>query len=321
MFQKSRTQSIWHPKPGRIIPRFTFSEVRFWNKTISSTLLWSSTKKRSPSILKVEWRSLAWDAFTYPSASWKSLSAISSELSERVPIRDPVHFEMTQEDVSSLELLAQARAAGEAGDYEKSEAIYRQLVEIRPDDPVMHSGLAYTLARQNKHPEAKEHYLAALAINPEQASALYGLANLLSLEKNYDEAVRRYKESLAIRPDHVPSLLNLGSLLAFQGKIEEAATQFRQGLEAEPNHFGCHRQLAQLLLQQQKLPEAIVHLRAALESRPELGVLHAQLAMALAAEADFEEAWTHVKEAERLGANLPPRFLEELRRLSPEPGK
>ena len=246
---------------------------------------------------------------------------LASELSGRIPIRDPIHFEMMREDVSSLALLAEARAAAEAGDYQTAEAIYGQLLEIRPADAVIRTELADTLARQNKHQEAKEQYLAALAIHPKHASALYGLANLLSLGKNYDEAVLRYEESLALRPDHVPSLLNLGSLLAFQGKIEEAATQFRKGLEVEPNHFGCHRQLGQLLLQQQKLPEAIVHLRAALESRPELGPLHAQLAMALAAEADFEGAWTHVKEAERLGANLPPRFLEELKRLSPEPGK
>ena len=74
-------------------------------------------------------------------------------------------------------------------------------------------------------------------------------------------------------------------------------------------------------MQQRKFSEGIVHLEAALESRPELGVLHGQLAIALAAEADFEGAWIHVKEAERLGVKLPPPFLEELKRLSPDPGQ
>ena len=109
--------------------------------------------------------------------------------------------------------------------------------------------------------------------------------------------------------------------MAFQGKLDEAAAQFRMGLEIEPTHFGCHRHLGALLLQQRKFAEGIDHLKAALESRPELGALHGQLAIALAAEADFDGAWVHVKEAERLGVKLPPTFLEELKRLSPDPGK
>jgi tetratricopeptide (TPR) repeat protein len=184
-----------------------------------------------------------------------------------------------------------------------------------------HVMLADSLSAQDSQQDAKLEYVAALAIDPAHAGALYGLANKLALEKNYEDAVVLYEEALEVRPNHLPSIRNLGSLQALQGRQEEASALFRKCLEIDPDHFGCNRQLGQLFLQQQRPAEAIVHFRTALKSRPELGVLHGQLAIALAAEADFEAAWTHVKEAERLGASLPPRFLVELRRLSPEPGK
>ena len=245
---------------------------------------------------------------------------LASELSGRIAITDPLHFEMTREDVSSLALLAQAQAAVKAADDEKAETLYRKLLEIRPDDADMHARLADTLARQDKHQDAKGGYLAALRINSRDASALFGLGRMLSSEKEYEEAARRYEESLEIRPNHVATHLDLGSILEFQGRLEEATHHYRQGLEIDPNHFGCNRQLGRLLLQQRKLPEAISHLRAALESRPEPGALHLQMAVALAGTGDYQNAWVHVKEAERLGANIPPKFLEALRHASPEPG-
>ena len=195
-----------------------------------------------------------------------------------------------------------------------AEAIYRQLLELRPGDADMHSRLGDTLARQNKMQAAKEQYLAALEINPRIASALYGLGNVLSFEKNYQEAALRYEQSLAIGPNHVPSLANLGSIRAYQGKLEEAEALFRRGLELDPESFECHRQMGQFMLLQGKPAEAVSHLEAALASKPDLGPLHVQLAAALAASRDFQGAWEHAREAERLGATLPPHFLEALER-------
>lgn len=246
---------------------------------------------------------------------------LASELGGKIAITDPIHFEMKQEEVSSLALLARARATTEAGNYKTAEALYYQLLEIRPDDANIHAGLADVMGRQDKHQEAKEQCLAALSIDPKHASALHGLANILTLELNYAEAALRYEESLAIRPRHVPSRQNLGTVLAFQGKIDEAVAQFRKGLEIDPDHFECNHQLGQLLLTQRKFSEATVYLRAASEARPELGPLHAQLAMALTGKADFKGAWIHVEEAERLGVKLPHGFLQELTRVAPRPGK
>ena len=244
---------------------------------------------------------------------------LAAKLTDSIAINDPIHYRMHQESVSSLAELDRAMAAAQAGDHARAEAIYRQLIELRPDDADMHARLGDTLARQNKMQTAKEQYLAALQINPRIASAFYGLGNVASFEKEYEEAALQYEQSLAIGPNHVPSLANLGAIRAYQGKLEEAEALFRRGLSLDPESFECHRQMGQFMLLQRKPAEAARHLEAALASRPNLGPLHTQLAAALFASRDFQGAWKHAREAERLGVTLPPNFLEALERQLPEP--
>jgi tetratricopeptide (TPR) repeat protein len=242
---------------------------------------------------------------------------LASELDGAVGITDPIHYQMRKESVSSLAQLDRAKDAYRAGDYQVAERIYRELVELRPDDADMHQRLGDTLAHQSKLQAAKEEYRAALEINPKQASALYGLGNMLNFEGTYGEAERQYRRALEVRPEHVPTLLNLGGILVFQGQLEEAVSVFRKACEVEPEGFGPNRQLGQVLFRQNKFPEAIPHFRAALASRPDSGPVHLQLGMALAATEDFRKAWEHVRRAQELGETVPQKLIGELERRIP----
>jgi tetratricopeptide (TPR) repeat protein len=239
---------------------------------------------------------------------------LASELDGAVGIADPIHYQMRKESVSSLAQLDRAQEAYRAGDYRRAEAIYRELVELRPHDADMHQRLGDTLAKQSKLQPAREEYRAALEINPKQASALYGLGNMFNFEGNYGEAARHYRRALEVRPEHIPTLLNLGGILVFEGNLGEAASVFRRAYGIDPTGFGPNRQLGQVLLRQRKFREAIPRLRAALKSRPDSGPVHLQLGMALAATGDFRAAWEHVQKARELGETVPPKLIEELER-------
>lgn len=239
---------------------------------------------------------------------------LASELTGSIGISDPIHYAMRQESVSSTTLLERAIEADRAGDYAKAEALYRELIELRPDDADIRARFGDTLARQSKLQPAKEHYRAALEVSPQHAAAHYGLGNMLNFEGDYDGAARHYRTAIETRPEHIPTLVNLGSILAFQGKSGEAASLFRKALEVDPKAFGPNRQLGQLLFQQGKYREAIPCLRAALESKPDSGSVHLSLGMALAATGDYRSAWSEVTKAEELGESVPPAARQELRR-------
>jgi tetratricopeptide (TPR) repeat protein len=239
---------------------------------------------------------------------------LASELHEAIAINDPVHYAMRKESVASTALLERAIDADRVGDYETAESLFRELVELRPDDANIRARFADTLARQSKLQPAREQYEAALAIHPNLASAHYGLGNMLNFARDYEAAERHYRQAMELRPDHVSTLVNLGSLLAFKGRVAEAASLFRKAVEVQPQAFAPNRQLGEALLRQNKPAEAIPYLRAAVEVRPDAGAVHLGLGMALAATGDFQGAWEHVSKAQQLGENVRPPLLEELRR-------
>jgi len=245
----------------------------------------------------------------------KEEAKLASELTGQMALDDPVMREMRAEDVSSVAQLERAMDVDDAGDYEKAEAMYRGLLEIRPTDPNIHERLATTLVRQNELTEARKHYEKALELKPENPAALYGLGNILSLEEKPDEAVEMYRRSLEMNPDHVPTLANLAIVLGFQGQLDEAAGTFQKALDvasSSADRFNLHLQLAEIRVRQRKYEQAVAHFEAALESRPDAGEVHFGLAAVLADTGDFQGAWNHVEEARRLGVALPEAFLRAL---------
>jgi tetratricopeptide (TPR) repeat protein len=239
---------------------------------------------------------------------------LASELSETIAIRDPVHYAMRKEQVSSTALLERALDADRAEDYDTAEALFRDLVKLRPDDANIHARFGDALARQNKIGPAKEQYEAALAISPNMASAHYGLGNMLNFEGDYEAAARHYRAALEERPDHVSTLVNLAGILAFRGELAESEELCRRALELEPEDYFTNFQLGRLMLQRKRYREAIPFLRAAAEARPESGSAHLQLAIALGATGDLDSSRKHADRAEELGETVPEAMRKELER-------
>ena len=99
--------------------------------------------------------------------------------------------------------LERARAATEAGDYRRAESIYRELVELRPDDADMLARLGDVLALQERVDLAIESYRRALEKSPQHAAAHYGLGTMLNKKRAYGDAEEHYRKALEARPDHV----------------------------------------------------------------------------------------------------------------------
>ena len=239
---------------------------------------------------------------------------LASELTETIPITDPVHYAMRKESVSSIAQLERAIEADRAGDYETAVALYDELVRLRPDDANIRARFGDTLARQSKLGPAREQYQAALAANPQLASAHYGLGNMLNFEGDYDGAESHYRAALESQPDHPGTLLNLAGILAFRGELSEAASLCRRALERDPKGFAANFDLGRVLNQKSSYREAIPFLRAAIEARPDSGPAHWQLSIALVGVGDYAAAWEHVERAQELGEKIPSHLVDELRR-------
>lgn len=202
-------------------------------------------------------------------------------------IEDPIHFRMTERDISSPRLLERARAASEAGNLAEAENWYRDLTRIRPRDAVVLAEFGAILDRRGRPEEAEPRYLDAIALDPELGLARFGL----------------------------------GTLRVRRRDLAGAEFQFRLALASREDDPRVNTALGDVLLRQRRFAAALAFLESAAGFDPEDGRPRVLAAAALAELGRYDEAWDAVREARRLGSEPPAEFLEALRARRPEPGR
>lgn len=202
-------------------------------------------------------------------------------------IEDPIHFRMTERDISSPRLLERARAARSADRLGDAERLYRDLVRIRPRD----------------------------------ADVLAEFGTVLDQRGRPGEAEPLYRDAVALDPGHGLARFGLGVLRAREGDLLAAEYEFRESLGARPDESQTHAALGDVLLRQRRFEPALAALERAGQLDPEDGSSRVLAAVALAELGRFMEAWAAVHEAQDLGAAVPQGFLAVLREQYPEPGR
>lgn len=203
------------------------------------------------------------------------------------PIEDPIHFRMSERDISSPRLLERARAARAGGRLGDAESLYRDLARIRPRDAGVLAEFGAVLDQRGRPGEAEPLYRDAVALEPRQALARFGL----------------------------------GVLRAREGDLSAAEYEFSESLESRPDEPQTHAALGDVLLRQRRFEAALAALERAGQLDPRDGPSRVLAAVALAELGRFEEAWATVHEARDLGAAVPEGFLAALREKHPEPGR
>ncbi|MCY4627108.1 MAG: tetratricopeptide repeat protein [Acidobacteria bacterium] len=202
-------------------------------------------------------------------------------------IEDPIHFRMSERDISSPRLLERARVARADGRLGDAESLYRDLTRIRPRDAGMLAEFGAVLDQRGRPGEAEPLYRDAVALEPRQALARFGL----------------------------------GVLRAREGDLPAAEYEFSESLESRPDEPQTHAALGDVLLRQRRFEAALAALERARQLDPRDGPSRVLAAVALAELGRFEEAWTAIHEAQALGAEVPEGFLTALRAKHPEPGR
>lgn len=202
-------------------------------------------------------------------------------------LEDPIHFRMTERDISSPRLLERARGFRNTGRLADAESLYRDLARIRPRDADVLAEFGAVLDQQGRPGEAEPRYRDAVALDPGQALARFGLGAIRAREGDLLAAEYEFRESLKSRPDEPPTHAALGEVLLGQRRFESALAAFERAAQLDPDD-GESRLLA---------------------------------AVALAELDRFEEAWSAVRAAQERGADVPDGFLAALREKYPEPGR
>lgn len=219
----------------------------------------------------------------------------------------------------------------------EAEAIYREVLELQPDNAdvlYLLGAIAYqigkpemaielmdqALARKprfaeafsmrgnalqalNRHEEALASFDSALSINPQFADALCNRGSALQALNRHDEALASYDKALSIKPDFAQALCNRGNALKALKRHEAALTSLDEALALNPDFPDALNNRAAVLRELKRHEEALACYDKALAVKPDFTLAHlnrAHVLLDLKRRADAIEAY---RKALEHGAN------------------
>lgn len=192
----------------------------------------------------------------------------------------------------------------QAGDLAGAEAVYRQVLQVEPENPdATHLLGMIAHARGNPH-EAVELIGRAVERSPGSAHFHANLGNALRDAGRPSEAAAAYGRALELQPASPEVLNNLGIVHLQLGDDSAAAWCFERSLEQRPGHAGALCNLSSALSHLGRHEEAVRAAGAAAAAAPELAAAYAALGSAHATAGDAEEARDAFSRAVALDANL-----------------
>ncbi len=184
-----------------------------------------------------------------------------------------------------------------AGDLKTAERLYREVLEVEPDNAQARHLLGVLALQRGRPDDAVERIRAAIEIGPAEAAWHYNLGNALQRLGRPGEAVASYREAVGLAPEWPAAWNNLGVALQHQGRFDEAADAFERAWRIDPDSQDALANLGTVRQRQGRFEEAIACLRGAVEIAPQRSDLHYNLANALSAAGRWPEAEAGYRQA------------------------
>jgi tetratricopeptide (TPR) repeat protein len=180
--------------------------------------------------------------------------------------------------VESLDqILQNALQCHQAGDLQRAQQLYRQILGADPGHVDALHFLGVLAGQIGAFDAAVSNIRQSLRIQPNQPSALSNLANVLSKQGKWHEAQRCLEDAIGISPASTDALNNLGSLLVQIGKPEQAQPCYERLIQLQPDRAQGHINLGKVLEQQGHVERAIAEFHHALRLQPDLALAYHSL--------------------------------------------
>jgi tetratricopeptide (TPR) repeat protein len=186
--------------------------------------------------------------------------------------------------------MRQALQYHQAGKFMEAEALYRRVLEARPDWADAHINLGLVLMYRGDLRSAALSCQRGVTLQPRHARGHCYLGDILGAQNRLDAAVACYGRALALKPDYAEAYISLGNALFRLGRIEEATRAYRSAIAWKPGLAEAHNNLGHMLVAQGHLQEAEGHLRRALLIKPDYAQAYCNLGAVLGQRGKLIEA-------------------------------
>ncbi|MRR53855.1 MAG: tetratricopeptide repeat protein [Deltaproteobacteria bacterium] len=170
-----------------------------------------------------------------------------------------------------------ARRHHQAGDLPTAESIYRQILQIDPDNPEALHLLGVSAYQQQHFETAQTLIRQALTRKPDFSDAHSNLGNVLRELGLVDEAEKSFRKAIEGNPRFSMAHYNLGNVLLSRQRFKESAESFERAISNNPRLAEAHINRGIALKELGRLKEAESSYRKALSLKPDLALVHFNL--------------------------------------------
>jgi len=163
------------------------------------------------------------------------------------------------------EILADAEAARESGDYQTALALFREILARNPTVTTAYLGIGDIFMEQGDPARAEPNFARAARLEPRNFEAQFKHGNALQLLRRFVEAIRAYHRALVIRPDSSEVNLSIATTYFEMGEADSARIFAEKAVELAPEAGSARINLGAVYDKLGMWNEAIETYRIALE--------------------------------------------------------
>ena len=156
----------------------------------------------------------------------------------------------------------------QTGRQDEGLVLLQQVVAASPDDPAAHNNLGNALREMGQHGAAAASFEKAITLRPDFVDAWSNRGNALNDLRRFDEAVQAYDRALALQPLHANALNNRASALNSLRRHAEALRDYDQSITLQPDVAESYAYRAAALIGLGRLEEALQSCSMALQRKP-----------------------------------------------------
>lgn len=167
-----------------------------------------------------------------------------------------------------IQALRQAFGLHQQGQLAEAETLYRDVLNIQPDNPDALHFLGVLESQRGRREAGLSLIDRAVKVNPRNPSAFYNRAGILRDMARLDEALESYDRALALKADHSAALNNRGAVLHDLKRYADAVASFDRAIAVRPDHIDAHANRGTTLVALERFEEALQSFDRALALGP-----------------------------------------------------
>lgn len=206
---------------------------------------------------------------------------------------------LEQGDAAKIELVQVLAAAAEQqiklGYSQQAERIYRQILELEPNNVEVYKKLGNVFLQQGCINKAIHSYEQAFHLDTNYLDVNYievynNMGIILEKQGQLENAIACYQQALSIDPNYIEAYKNLGIVFAKKGEIENALTCHQQALALDLTSTETYNNLGVLFRKKGELEKAIACYQQALNLNPNFPEAYNNLGVAFEEMGQYEKA-------------------------------